>query len=110
MRAWLLLQQTAHRLGRAVVAVSSWRAQARHPRLAVLKSAKGVNGGPAAAMTMKARRRPVSTCVRFAVAPSLVDALGAWLGEHFVSNEDVLPPLTAYETEPGNEDGAAHYR
>jgi hypothetical protein len=44
-------------------------ARAGHPRLAVLMSAKGVDGGPAAAMTV--RQRPcVSTYLRFAVALS----------------------------------------
>src|SRR4051794_27587193 len=35
----------------AFVAFASCRAQARHPRLAVLKPRKGVDGGPSAAMT-----------------------------------------------------------
>jgi hypothetical protein len=44
-----------------------------------------------------------------ALEPSLADALGAWLDEHFVSDEDVLPPLSAYEIEPETEhDAAAH--
>src|SRR5689334_25157684 len=34
-----------------VVAIPSCRAQARHPRLAVLKPRKGVDGGPAPTMT-----------------------------------------------------------
>src|SRR5690348_6858667 len=34
----------------------SWRPQGRHPRLAVLKSAKGVDAGPAPGMTWKQRR------------------------------------------------------
>src|SRR5690349_10363955 len=35
----------------AVVAISSCRAKARHPRLAVLKPRKGVDGGPSPTMT-----------------------------------------------------------
>ncbi|PPQ30476.1 efflux RND transporter periplasmic adaptor subunit [Rhodopila globiformis] len=60
------LTQTAGELRRTAVAPSSWRAQARHPRLAGLIPAEGVDGGPAPAMTMHARRRPASPYLRFA--------------------------------------------
>ena len=74
---------------------AAWRSAEAHRLAAVVLNRFRAHGDPEAMCQ--------------ALAPSLVDALGAWLGEHFVSNEDVLPPLTAYETEPGNEDGAAHY-
>src|SRR5690242_2052022 len=57
----------------------SWRPQGRHPRLAVLISAKGVDGGPSPTMTMKARRRPVSTRLRFTVGdPGGEPSLPSW--------------------------------
>ena len=62
------LPHTAGRLRRAVAALSSWPAQAGHPRLLPISAPPGVDGGPAAAMTMKARRRPLPTYLRFAVA------------------------------------------
>ena len=68
-----LLQQTAGRLRQGDGAPSaSWPAQAGHPRLAVLVSAEGVDGGPSAAMTIRTDRPSSSgapTYLRFAVAP-----------------------------------------
>jgi type II restriction enzyme len=70
-----VLQQTADRLRRMGVVSSSWRLPGTSPGTGsgppstptVLIAAEGVDGRPAPAMTMRARRRPVSTCPRFAV-------------------------------------------
>jgi hypothetical protein len=69
---FVYLQQTAGRLRQGDGAPSaSWPAQAGHPRLAVLVSAEGVDGGPSAAMTIRTDRPSSSgapTYLRFAVA------------------------------------------
>jgi hypothetical protein len=53
------LQRTADRLKCAGgLSWSSWPAQADHPRLCVADAEEGVDGGPSAAMTMKAPVNP----------------------------------------------------
>jgi hypothetical protein len=65
-RRLILIQQTVDKLRRTVVAVSSCRAQAGHASSA--SAPQGVDDRSAPGMTMKARRRSVSTNLRSAVA------------------------------------------
>ena len=73
---------------------AAWRSAEAHRLAAVVLNRFRAHGDPEAMCQ--------------ALAPSLADALGTWLDEHFVSNEDVPPPLTAYETELETGDDAAH--
>lgn len=102
------LQQTAGRLRQGDGAPSaSWPAQAGHPRLAVLVSAEGVDGGPSAAMTIRTDRPSSSgapTYLRFAVALS-------WrtTARHGIEC-DTRRPCQSPRVQPGTMQGASYSR
>src|SRR6476660_9070144 len=96
------LLQTAGRLRQGDGAPSaSWPAQAGHPRLAVLVSAEGVDGGPSAAMTIRTDRPSSSgapTYLRFAVVVRLggIYSLEAVMNGSPQYHQPVLEALCAF--------------